>query len=196
MAEAVAIGTSVAGLVFQGYGINEQIKAQKAAAEAQKKAAEENAALLERNAAAIERQTMDDASRFRKEGQRFLSTQEAAVASSGVELEGSPLLALQETERALREDERRLIQNGILQAQTEREKARVTRRTGQLWADVARYQQTATLLSGLGGMAGQLSSLGWKMYEYTKTSPKSSTTQPILRNPYQGQTQSYGGYGA
>lgn len=192
MGAEVAIGASAIGLGLQAYGIYQQTEAQKKAARAQKEAAQENAALLEQNAAVIEAQTLDDAARFRKEGEQFLSTQKTTIASSGVELEGSPLLALQETERALREDERRLIQAGILQAQTEREKARVTRKTGQLWADVARYQNTATLLSGLGSMAGQAADIGWRIYNYRGSSGQSST--PKMSDPYKGNTQAYGGY--
>ena len=165
MAEAAAVA-SIIGLGIQGYGLYQQTEGQKKAARAQKESANENASLLEKNASALEVQTLDDAARFRKEGQQFLSTQKTAIAASGVELEGSPLLALQESERALREDERRLIQAGMLQAQTEREKARITRKTGQLWGDVARYQNTATLLSGLSSMVNQTANLGWRMYDY------------------------------
>ncbi len=162
MATAAAV-IGIAGLGLQAYGMYSQYQAGKAAARAQKKAAYENAALLEANARAIEEQTTDDAGRFRKEGEAFQSTQRAAIGASGVDLEGSPLLVMKETQANLLKDEKRIFDTGMLQAWNEREKARIARETGQLYQDVGRYQGYATLLTGGGNIATSAYTM-WNAY--------------------------------
>ena len=65
-------------------------------------------------ASAIEEQTAKQVSDFQEQGAAIKSRQAAFVGASGVKVEGSPLMVMQETARQLKEDEDWLKRQGQL----------------------------------------------------------------------------------
>lgn len=69
-----------------------------------KKAADQQALELNKQAIELERRGEIRKKRLRREGDRFLGDQTAAIAASGVEVSGSPLAGLIESERSIKEE--------------------------------------------------------------------------------------------
>lgn len=94
---AAAVGTTIAGTAMQAYGQYREGKSQEAMHEynAQVQA---NQAKQEEWAAAY------DADMLRERGRKFRATQRTKYAASGVTMEGSPLLVLEDTARQIGRD--------------------------------------------------------------------------------------------
>ena len=79
-----------------------------------KEAADANAALLREQADYQKRLSSEQASQFAKQGESFIGSQRAGIAASGVKMEGSPLLAMKESEANLRRDVSNIRQGGTV----------------------------------------------------------------------------------
>ncbi len=78
-----------------------------------KKAADANALLVEEQAEEVRLQSIDAAGKLRTQGEAFLGTQRAGIASAGVKAgSGSPLAAMKESEANLRTDVDRIRTGG------------------------------------------------------------------------------------
>ena len=83
---AIAAG----GAGFMGY------KGNQAAAKAAKQTADYNARVAENEAILLRRKKIDEERALRQNNERLIATQRVATAASGVQMSGSPYLALQD----------------------------------------------------------------------------------------------------
>lgn len=133
----------------------------------QNKAAQEEAGQLDLQAAEMERRTKTRVERLRREKEVFKGNQTAAIAAAGVEVSGSPLLALIETERSFREEEQDIKDVSKFEIQ-------------QLLTGADRTRRAGRQAAALGAVSGFGSALG-STYQIGKSaglfSPKMNTTQ-------------------
>jgi len=153
---------ALAGLILQAassaYGYYSQGRAEKQAAdynarmaEYQAKAAERQAKWAEYNAALAQQEAEKKARKKELERERLLARQRAKYGKSGVQLEGTPLLVMEETGRLLDEDIADILYGGELEAYNYRMHAQ-TYRTGagmlEAKAGLRRFEGDAGLRAG------------------------------------------------
>ena len=150
---ALSIGTSLLSTRAQMQGIAQQ-------QQANEQVAAYNARVAENDAIRIEMERRENLSRRRAENKRYLSSQRAAIAASGVTMEGSPLEAMTETAAQLELaalDEARAAET---QAQARRTGADITRLEAGARSAALDTQRRSTLLSGVSNVAGSLLTFG------------------------------------
>lgn len=145
------------------FGGISKARAERKAAKETQQAADINAALAEAEADQEDLEARENVARIRTEGRRYLGTQRARIAGSGVVgSTGSPLDAIVATAgaielRALEESRAARARKGAAYARAEE-----TRRTGKLQAAGLRRQATGTLL----GTAAQTAGTAIQFREY------------------------------
>ena len=140
-AEGVAAGASVLGGLM-GY------KGNMAAARTAQAVGEYNAKVAENEAILLARRTRDQERILRVNSERIAATQRVMAAKSGVQLSGSPLMALADTYFSTEEDAMRIQSAGdIAQAQKISEAA-LQRTQGAARGVASRYAAYGSLLSG------------------------------------------------
>lgn len=135
---AIAIA---AGTAISAYGSY-------ASGRAQKKQAEANAQIAEADAKAAEQKAKYDEDLHRQRVRKILSSQRAAIGSSGVSVEGSPLLALEETAREGELDALAIRYGGDVSASRSRSEAALSRQEGRSAQRAGYIQAGSTLLTG------------------------------------------------
>ncbi len=131
--EAIALTISAIGLGIQALSAIDANAKQKVATNAQ--------------VGMIEEQTAKQLSDFRDQGEAIKSRQAAFVGASGVKVEGSPLMVMQETARQLEED------------------AAWIKRQGELAVDITRKEGNAAEASRMLDTASTLLTGGFKLYD-------------------------------
>ena len=118
----------------------------------QKESAEYNANIMREQGEFARRQAYDQASNVNKQGNSFIGSQKAGIASSGVKsTSGSPLAALRESERNLQQDVSRTMQAGDHAYQSSLSQANSLEQQGK-------DAFTASLIGGATSFAGTLAS--------------------------------------
>ena len=118
----------------------------------QKEAAEENAELLRKQAEFQKQQAYEQAIMMREQGEAYKGSQKASIASSGIKAtEGSPLMALRESERNIRQDVRRTREAGDRALELGINQADVLEQQGQ-------DAFTSSVIGGATSFAGTLAS--------------------------------------
>jgi len=122
-------------------------------AKTQSKIMEYNARVAEQNAIAAKQQAEYEANKLRRQREKMLGRQRALYASSGVQFEGSPLLALADTAAEYEMDILATQRTGLVNAQQyqseaalQRAKAVSTRTTGVLNAGTTILTGAADIL--------------------------------------------------
>jgi len=110
------------------------------------KAAKEEASLQEEQARIASEEAKAEAQRRANEVRKFSRRQSLAFLKSGVTLEGSPLLILDETLREGQKEVKSVVERGDAQANLFNRRAAITRNQGR-----------ASLIGGVLGAAGSLS---------------------------------------
>jgi len=121
---------------------------------AQRNAARYNASLMERQAAQAREAAKIRAENYRKAAAARLAKMRASIYSSGVDMAGSPLLVMMESEKEAKLDELRVKYGGEIEASgllgsAYLERARGSQAMTEAWLGVG-----ASLLSGAGRTAG------------------------------------------
>lgn len=114
----------------------------------QKKAAEFNAQVAERNAVAAQNKAKYDEGIHRDRVKALLSKQRAIIGKSGLQLEGSPLLALLDTTEQGELDALAIRHGGDVQAARYRSSATASRMQGSAARTGSYLKAGSTLLSG------------------------------------------------
>ena len=116
----------------------------------QKKAYEANAEIAKADAAATEQKTQYDETAHRENVKRILSRQRALYGSSGVEMQGSPLLVMQDTAAQGEMDALAIRYGGDVEAARKRSEANVMKMQGKSAERLGMIGAGTTLLSGAG----------------------------------------------
>ena len=115
--------------------------------QAGKKQASANAAIAEADADAAKKKAAYDEQMHRERVKRILSSQRAAIGKAGISLEGSPLLAIEETERQGELDALAIRRGGDVQAARFRSEAVLSRMKGRAAAKEGTWGAGTTLLT-------------------------------------------------
>ena len=99
-------------------------------------------ALNAKNAAAYEEKLQ------RKRGEKFLSSQRSAIAASGTGLEGSSLLALEESAMELEKDALAIRYSGSVSEARSKSQAAADRMAGRAAKTASMFQAGSSLLTG------------------------------------------------
>lgn len=139
------MGAEVLALTTAGMGIAQGFT--------QQRAYNEQAGLYERDAALLESESIREGARIEDEGKRFADEQKMAYIGSGVEIGGSAVVTLAQTDKW-----------AATEAEAVRERGRAVRDYQLRSAKIARGQGRAAFVSGvLGGLAE-----GYGIYSSTK----------------------------
>lgn len=149
-AVAVVVGiVSVVGAVAGAVG-------QAAAGAAAKEAGDINAAQAESDAAFVRDITKEEVRKFRKQGEKFQATQEAAIGASGLRLSGSALDLLQDTEAEIERDIKSIQEAGEQRAQGIETQGETYKLQGEAALTAGILGAGATLLTGIAGFASNV----------------------------------------
>ncbi len=121
------------------------------------KAFELEASLQRQQARIVQRESFREAERVNRENVKFRKRQKLAFLKSGVSLEGSPLLVLEETQILGREEVRSILRSGVAQAGLITRKATITRGKGR-----------AALISGIASGASTFTK-GFSKFQKART---------------------------
>lgn len=135
----------------QALGAMTSFKGAKNAARATQAVSEYNAQVTENNAILLARAKKDEEANLRRQGEALKSAQTVATAASGVELKGSPMLALADTYFGIEQDVARLQYAGDIEQIGAESTANLQRIQGQA-------QSSATLAAGYGSLLGDVAS--------------------------------------
>lgn len=113
-----------------------------------KKTADYNAQVAEQNAVAAEQKAAYDETLHRERVRKLLSSQKALYGKSGVDLAGSPLLALQETAGQGELDALAIRYGGDVEAARNRSAATLARMEGKAARTTGYMRAGSSLLSG------------------------------------------------
>jgi hypothetical protein len=138
---ALAVGTAAAGAGLSAFG---QLQAGKA----EQDAAEFNAKIQEDDAVAAERKAKYDEEIHRERVKQFISQQRAAIGKSGVQIEGSPLLATIDAAEKGEMDALAIRHGGQVSANRFRSQAQLSRLQGQQARKASKIKAGSTLLTG------------------------------------------------
>ena len=114
----------------------------------EKRAAEYNAQVQEQDAVAAEKKAKYDEGIHRERVKRLLSEQRATIGKSGVDIKGSPMLAILDTIEKGELDALAIRHGGKLQAQKSRSGATESRLRGKQAFTRSLFGAGSTLLSG------------------------------------------------
>ena len=149
-ATAAAVGTGVA--------VHGQIQAGKA----EFRAEERNAAIQRQRAANERKAGLHRAGQIAEEGKRLRARQNVLFAAAGAGLAGTPLLAIQDTEKAVQEETRTTILGGIQRQGFFEAGAGLSLLRGRSARRASRTGAASTLLGGAGTLLGQLGELSFR----------------------------------
>lgn len=152
--------SGLAGSILpEALSVYSTLEASEAALRAGESAAEvyfKNAELLEREAGNVMRRTNDNLIVQRHAGIKFMAEQASRYLKSGVTLEGSPLLVMQETADFIEFDILRAYETGEDTAKQLKERANIEVQKGQAAIDEASFQAEATAIEGAVGAAKRI----------------------------------------
>jgi len=137
----IAAGASAAGS-FLGF------KGNQAAAKAARQTAEYNAQVEENNAILAARAKVDEEANLRQNAERLLGTQRVATATSGVQMSGSPYLALADTYFNTEMDALRIQYASDVEQTAAEANAALARAEGRATANALKTQSYVSLLEG------------------------------------------------
>ena len=123
-------------------------------AQASKKAADRNADIMEQNAIAEQNKSNYDAARHRESIQKLLSAQRALWGKSGVDMEGTPLLTLEDTAGQGELDALAIRYGGDIAAARQRSGASLSRMEGKNAQTAGYFTAGSSLLSGAASAGG------------------------------------------
>jgi hypothetical protein len=110
--------------------------------------ADYNAKVAENDARAAELQAGYEEERFRDRAGKLRSAQRAAVAKSGIDLEGSPLAVMEETALEAEMDALSIRQQGSVEAARARSRAALDRMEGKAAKTASYFRAASSLLNG------------------------------------------------
>jgi len=176
---AILFGMQGANSLVGAYTQSQAIKAQAGYAQAM---GERNARLAEMQADDALRRGNIDAARVRREGERFVGGQRAALSASGIDVNYGSAAELQSETKYLSEEDARMTQNNAWrEALGFKSQANDYRSRGRVAAMQGRFEARNTLLTG--GLKF-LQSGALAAYSLDKGgSPKTPTTQATSRIP-------------
>ena len=143
----IAAGASVAS-AFLGF------KGNQASARAAQQTAEYNAKLRENEAVLLQRAKTEQEANLRRSNDRLVASQTVATAKSGVEVSGSPYLALADSYFAMERDALRSQYASDIEQANAMAEAAMSRATGAARASSFRTASYVSLLNGASSMAG------------------------------------------
>lgn len=115
---AVALGTvSAATAIYSGVQAN--------------KSAKKQASLMEEQGQLQYEDNLRESERILDEGRKFQQEQLMAYISSGVEIQGTPLLTLAETEKNVAEEAEYTVKHGLSQKSLAEKQAKITKSEGK-----------------------------------------------------------------
>jgi len=141
MSEAAAAGMSALGGVL-GF------KGNQAAARAAERTAEYNAKLAENEAVVLARAKVDEERAARRNASRLMAQATTATAASGIEMSGSPMLALADSYFQLEKDALRIQYASELEQTRQQSQAALTRAEGRARSTGFKMASYQSLLSG------------------------------------------------
>jgi len=144
---AIAAGASVIGSIL-GFKGNQQ------AARIAEQTAEYNATKRENEAILLQRAKLDQESNLRRSNDRLTASQAVATAKSGVEMSGSPYLALADSYFAMERDALRIRYASDIEQADAMAEAAMSRATGAARASSFRTASYVNLLNGASTVAG------------------------------------------
>ena len=143
----IAAGASAAS-AFLGF------KGNQASARAAQQTAEYNAQVRENEAVLLQRAKVDQEANLRRANDRLTASQTVATAKSGVEMSGSPYLALADSYFAMERDALRIQYASDIEQANAMAEAAMSRATGAARASSFRTASYVSLLNGASTMAG------------------------------------------
>lgn len=141
------------GLAISAVGAGVAVHGQIRQAEAAEDAADYNAAVAEQSAKAEQDKAQYEAQRIRKRNLLMLGKQKAAFAKSGVNISGSALDVIYDSELEGELDVLATLYSGSFGANYQRARGRLAKMEGRNAATVARYGAASTFLTGTGRLA-------------------------------------------
>lgn len=144
---AIAAGASVIGSIL-GFKGNQQ------AARIAEKTAEYNAQVRENEAVLLQRAKVDQEANLRRSNDRLTASQTVATAKSGIEMSGSPYLALADSYFAMERDALRIQYASDIEQANAMAEAAMSRATGAARASGFRTASYVNLLNGASTVAG------------------------------------------
>lgn len=150
----VSAVATVAGSVMQA-------GQQAAAGQAQANAAYYNAAVAQQNANAAMQAAYADKQQQDRENRSKLEQVRSKYLSSGIELEGTPLLVLQEENSQMALESDKILHRGKVQYANYMNEANMARYQGDVASSMAQSQASGTLL---GGIFSGVSGVGRQLY--------------------------------
>jgi len=143
----IAAGASAAS-AFLGF------KGNQASARAAQQTAEYNAQVRENEAVLLQRAKTEQEANLRRSNDRLVASQTVATAKSGVEVSGSPYLALADSYFAMERDALRIQYASDIEQANAMAEAAMSRATGAARASSFRTASYVSLLNGASSMAG------------------------------------------
>tara|TARA_Y100000114_G_C11743582_1_gene320365 strand:+ start:87 stop:596 length:510 start_codon:yes stop_codon:yes gene_type:complete len=128
-------------------------KGNQASAKAARQTAEYNAQLAENEAVVLQRAKIDQEANLRRTNERLTGQQVVATAASGVEVSGSPYLALADSYFAMERDALRIQYASDVETAGQLAQAAMARAAGNARASAFRTAAYTTLLDGAGQAA-------------------------------------------
>lgn len=129
-------------------------KGNQASARAAQQTAEYNAKLRENEAVLLQRAKTEQEANLRRSNDRLVASQTVATAKSGVEVSGSPYLALADSYFAMERDALRIQYASDIEQANALAEAAMSRATGAARASSFRTASYVSLLNGASSMAG------------------------------------------
>lgn len=137
----LAVAASLAGTAVSAVGAVQQGKAAKASADY-------NAAVAHNQAIAARQKAEFDAERERERVQRLLGAQRAGFAKGGVEIEGTPLLVMEDAAEQGELDVQAILYGGDIQSDNYQAEAGLRRMEGAQAKKAGMFGAGSTLLTG------------------------------------------------
>jgi len=150
------VGLQIFSTVFKA-------RSQTAQGESANKTAQQQAALQEEQGQIAQQEALLSAERAAEDRRIFLKRQRLAFVKSGVSLEGSPLLILEQTRSRSQEEVDAIVRRGIAQKDLAVRQADITRRQGRAALTGGIAGATSTVISGAAGVAGTIA--GSRIFE-------------------------------
>ena len=143
---AIAVAATVVGTAVSIHG-------QRKAAKAEEEAARRNAAIQKKQAKNERKAAFHKVEQIAEEGRRLRARQNVLFASAGAGLAGTPLLAIQDTDKAVQKETRTIIQGGIQRQGYYEAGAGLSLLRGRSARSAGRTDVASTLLGGIGDTA-------------------------------------------
>ncbi len=165
----------VIGAVAAVVGTVVNIAGQVSAGKAQQEAGDIAATQAESDAAYVRDITKEEVRKFRRQAEKFQSTQKTAIGGSGLRMSGSALQLLQETEIEIERDIKSIKKAGRQRAQGIEAQGDIYKVQGQAALSAGIIGAGSTLLSGISGFTGSFPA---------RTTSSSSQFNPLGYNPF------------